>query len=95
MRLQLPHLRCNPFFEIEICEIWICECNILHKNTNKLGPAWQNIVGKHHIHGQKKIAFSYSDPGGTLEKILNNLKPLFSCKKSFTFQKRSKKMLLH
>ena len=35
----------------------------------------------------------YSDPGGTLEK-LNNLKPLFSRQKSFTFQKRSKKMLL-
>ena len=27
------------------------------------------IVGDHHIHGQKKIAFSYSDQGGTLEKI--------------------------
>ena len=33
-----------------------------------------------------------------MECILNNLKPLFdlfSRKKSFTFQKRSKKMLLH
>ena len=39
------------------------------KNTNELGPAWQNIAGNHHIHGQKKIAFSYSDTGGTLEKI--------------------------
>ena len=28
-----------------------------------------NIAGNHHIRGQKKIAFSYSDPGGTLEKI--------------------------
>ena len=35
------------------------------------------IVGDHHIHGQKKIAFSYSDQGGTWRK-LNNLKPLFS-----------------
>ena len=26
---------------------------------------------------KKKIAYNYSDPGGTLEK-LNNLKPLFS-----------------
>ena len=39
------------------------------KNTNELGPAWQNIAGNHHIHGQKKIAYSYSDTGGTLEKI--------------------------
>ena len=34
-----------------------------------VGPACQNIAGNHHIRGQKKIAFSYSDPGGTLEKI--------------------------
>ena len=34
-----------------------------------VGPACQNIVGNHHIRGLKKIAFSYSDPGGTLEKI--------------------------
>ena len=33
------------------------------------GVSGQNIAGKHHIRGQKKIAFSYSDPGGTLEKI--------------------------
>ena len=26
------------------------------------------IEGNHHIHGQKNIVFSYSDPGGTLEK---------------------------
>ena len=39
------------------------------KNTNELGPAWQNIAGNHHIHGQKKIAYSYSDTGGTLENI--------------------------
>ena len=43
----------------------------------------------------RKIAFSYSDPGGTLENKLNDLKPLFSRKKSLTFQKRSKKMFLH
>ena len=47
------------------------------------------------IRGQKKITFSYSGPGGTLENKLNDLKPLFSHKKSLTFQKRSKKMLLH
>ena len=44
------------------------------------GPACQNIVGNHHIRGLKKIAFSYSDPGGTLEKI-KQPKTLFSCNK--------------
>ena len=24
------------------------------KNTNKLDPAWQNIAGNRHIHGQKE-----------------------------------------
>ena len=43
----------------------------------------------------KKIAFSYSDPGDTLKNKLNDLKPLYSRKKSFAFQKKSKKMLLH
>ena len=43
----------------------------------------------------KENRFSYSDPGGTLENKLNDLKPLFSRKKSLTFQKRSKKMFLH
>jgi len=42
------------------------------KNTNELGPAWQNIAGNHRIPWQKKIAFSYSDPGDKL----NDLKPL-------------------
>ena len=42
-----------------------------------VGPACQNIAGNHHIRGQKKIAFSYSDPGGTLEKI-KQPKTLFS-----------------
>ena len=64
------------------------------KNTNELGPEW-HIAGNHRIREQKKIAFSYSDPGGTLENKLNDLKPLFSSKKSLTFQKKSKKMFLH
>ena len=64
------------------------------KNTNELGPAW-HIAGNHRIREQKKITFSHSDPGGTLENKLNDLKPLFSRKKSLTFQKRSKKMFLH
>ena len=37
--------------------------------TLKFFAARQNIAENHHIRGQKKIAFSYSDPGGTLEKI--------------------------
>ena len=68
--------------------------NIPQKNTNEPGPAW-HIAGNHRIREQKKIAFSHSDPGGTLENKLNNLKLLFSCKKSLTFQKRPKKMFLH
>ena len=28
---------------------------------NKLGPAWQNIAGNHHIRGEKKTVFSYSE----------------------------------
>ena len=70
------------------------EFNIPKKNTNELDPA-RHIVGNHRIRGQKKIPFIYSDPGGTLENKLNDLKPLFSRKKSLTFRKRSKKMLLH
>ena len=34
-----------------------------------MGPKCQSFAGNHHIPGQKKIAFSYSDPGGTLKKI--------------------------
>ena len=41
----------------------------VHLTFEVVGPASQNIAGNHYIHGQKKIAFSYSDPGGTLEKI--------------------------
>ena len=41
----------------------------VHLTFEVVGPACQNIAGKHHIREQKKIAFSYSDPGGTLEKI--------------------------
>ena len=54
----------------------------------------KNITGNHRIPWQKKIAFSYSDPGDTFENKLNDLKPLYSRKKSFAFQKKLKKMLL-
>ena len=60
------------------------------KKTEKLGPAWQNVAGNHCISWQKKIAFSYSDPGDTLENKLNDLKPLYSRKKSFAFQMKFK-----
>ena len=50
---------------------------------------------KHRIPWQRKIAFSYSDPGDTLENKLNNLKHFYSRKKSFGFQKKLRKMLLH
>ena len=49
----------------------------VHLTFEVVGPACQNIAGNHHIRGQKKIAFSYSDPGGTLEKI-KQPKTLFS-----------------
>ena len=52
----------------------------VHLTFEVVGPACQNIAGNHHIREQKKIAFSYSNPEGTLEK-LNNLKPLYSRKK--------------
>ena len=41
----------------------------VHLTFEVVGPACQTISGNHHIRGQKKIAFRYSDPGGTLEKI--------------------------
>ena len=50
---------------------------------------------RHRIPWRKKIAFSYSDPGDTLENKLNGLKPLCSRKKSFAFQKKLKRMLWH
>ena len=70
------------------------EFTILQKKPNDLGPARQNIPGNNCIPWQKKIAFSFSDPGDTLENKLNDLKPLYSRKKSFAFQKKLKKMLL-
>ena len=43
---------------------------LLKKNTNDLGPAWQNIAGNPDIPWWKKIVFSYSDARDTLENIL-------------------------
>ena len=56
-------LRCNPFFEIHNPR----EFNIPQKkNANELGLAWY-ISGNHRSRVQKKIAFSYSDQGSTLD----------------------------
>ena len=49
----------------------------VHLTFEVVGPACHYIAGNHHIRGQKKIAFSYSDPGGTWEKI-KQPKTLFS-----------------
>ena len=60
------------------------------------GPSVTKLfVGNHRIHGQTKIAFSYSDQGRTLEKIKTTTNAYSTSMKNFTFQKRSKKMLLH
>ena len=68
---------------------------------NKVGITAQSqegvklFVGNHRIRGQTKIAFSYSDQGRTLEKIKTTTNAYSPSMKNFTFQKRSKKMLLH
>ena len=56
----------------------------VHLQLEVVGPACQNIAGNHHIRGQKNIAFSYSDPGDTLEKI-KQPKTLFSRNKERQF----------
>ena len=84
----------SVFFYLLIT-VWENLTSCKKKKTNELGPAWQNIVGNNRLPWQKKIAFSYSDPGDTLENKLNNLKHFYSRKKSFAFQKKLKKMLLH
>ena len=59
------------------------------------GPSVTRLfVGNHRIHRQTKIAFSYSDQGGTLEKIKTTTNAYSPSMKNLTFQKRSKKMLL-
>ena len=71
--------------------ICLTVCKSPSEENSEPGPAW-HIAGNHRIREQKKNR--YSDPGGTLENKLNDPKPLFSRKKSLTFQKRSKKMSL-
>ena len=38
----------------------------------------KHMLGNRHIYGQKENAYDYSDTGGTLEKIKQPIKPLFS-----------------
>ena len=66
------------------------EFNIPQKNTNELGPAW-HIAGNHRIRGQKKIACSYSDPGGTLANKLNDLKPYLVARRALPFKRGQRK----
>ena len=54
----------------------------VHLAFEIVGPACQNIARNHHIRRQKKIACSYSDPGGTLKKIKQ---PLLAATKSVNF----------
>ena len=57
-------------------------------NINELGPTWQNIPGNHPIlQGQRKVAFSYSDPGGSLGKI-KQPKSLSSCNEELYVSKQ-------
>ena len=83
-------LSCCSFFKIGICKS--VSLRIWHpaKTTDKLGPVWQNIARKLHIHRQKNIAFSYSDQGGTLEKI-NQPTSLFSHKEEVYIFKRGQR----
>ena len=86
-------LSCCSFFKIGICKS--VSLRIWHpaKTTDELGPVWQNIARKLHIHGQKNIAFSYSDQGGTLEKI-NQPTSLFSHKEEVYISKEVKENAL-
>ena len=69
------------------------EFNIPQKNTNELGPAW-HIAGNHRICGEKKIAFSYSYPGGTSENKLNDLKPYLVARRALRFKRGQRKCSL-
>ena len=75
---------CNPFFEIGICK----SLSERKKKHLRSGPSMTKHCRNYRIRWQKKIDFSYSDPGGTLENKLNDLIPLFSRKKGFAFKKR-------
>ena len=66
------------------------EFNIPQKNTNELGPTC-HIAGNHRICGQKKIAFSYSYPGGTSENKLNDLKPYLVARRALRFKRGQRK----
>ena len=58
----------NPFLEIWTCKSLSVKIYHPAENTKRAGPSVTKIEGNHHVHGQTNIAFSYSDPGDTLEK---------------------------
>ena len=63
----------------------------VHLAFEIVGPACQNIARNHHIRGQKKIACSYSDPGGTLANKLNDLKPYLVARRALPFKRGQRK----
>ena len=60
------------------------------KNANELGPAWQNIAGNRHIHGQKENRLKLFRSRRQSPEKLNNRKPLFSCIEELYFSKEDK-----
>ena len=74
----------NPFFEI-----WICKSLSERKKTLTTWAQLTKHCRNHRIRWQKKIDFSYLDPGGTLESKRNDLKLLFSRKpRALRFKRR-------
>ena len=68
------------------------DCSYILKNNTIQYNTLQETVT---FTDKKKIAYNYSDPGGTLEK-LSHLKPLFSHNEELYISKEVKeKMLLH
>ena len=73
-----------------VLKLQCSDCSYILRN-NKYTTLRETVT----FTGKKKIAYNYSDPGGTLEK-LSNLKSLFSCNEEFNISKQVKeKILLH
>ena len=52
---------------------------------------WQNIAGNHCIGGQKKIAFSYSDPEGSFGESWITLNPCLAVRRALHFKRGERK----
>ena len=73
-----------------VLKLQCSDCSYILRN-NKYTTLRETVT----FTGKKKIAYNYSDPGGTLEK-LSNLKSLFSCNEELYISKQVKeKILLH